>query len=97
MFKRSLVFICLLTITTTHFAMVFEEDTDNVLLVGTLTHPGERYPIGILPRKDSIKQEAKLAQFKVKKEKPRDSGCLSILNYLLQQYQYAQTNPFISL
>ncbi len=96
MFKRLAILVFLLTITTTQLAMLYEEDGDNIFLVGVLTQSGERYPVSFVKRKNSFKPLKKLTQHTEKKEKNRESGCLSILNYLLQQYQHAQPSPYLS-
>jgi hypothetical protein len=95
MFKRLAILVCLLTITTTQFAMLYEEDGDNIFLVGVLTQPGERYPVSFVKRRNSIKPLKELTQNTEKKEKNRESCCLSILNFLLQQYQHAHPVPYL--
>lgn len=84
MFKQLALLVCLLTITTTQLAMVYEEDGDTIFLVGVLTQPGERYPVSFVKRKNSIKPLNEFTQNTEKKEKNRESCCLSIINFLLQ-------------
>lgn len=94
MFKQLALLVCLLTITTTQLAMVYEEDGDNIFLVDVLTQPSERYPVSFVKRKNSINPLKKFTQNIEKKEKNRESCCLSIINFLLQQYQHAHPVPY---
>lgn len=91
MLKQIVISGLLLFAASTH-AMLYDEDSDSpsqqhahVLLLGALTHAGERYPIH-----PTIQQQRALPAKK-------DRDCLSLLQFLLQLYENAQPYPILTL
>lgn len=83
----------LLLFTQSSFAMLYDEEPDSnrKILITSLTQPGDRYSRSSTP----MQQMIPLKEMAVAKNalKPQRS-CLSILEFLLQQYEYVLVNPF---
>lgn len=95
MFKHIVFLICL-SLASNIFAMVYEEDENNHwYLAGTLTCPGERYPM--IKMKRMPRQPTKKVESSSVKPQKNDRNCLSIIKSLLEQFEHASPIGFVNI